>query len=100
MVWLNQGGNRQANKSVRIRTGDNDKRNLLMPKQLMKVSPLLMILAIYGSCKKDEDKKTCYECYQGAFFNEVGCYTQQEWKEITLRTLDGRELDKNNCRKK
>ncbi len=64
----------------------------------------LLIIAAFSflqACEK-ENEKTCYECNSGGGlgFSEVGCFTEKEWRDTTVRTQDGREIDKSTCRKK
>jgi hypothetical protein len=61
---------------------------------------LIATFSFFQACKK-ENRKTCYECDSGGFIiNEVGCFTEKEWADTSIRTLDGREIDKSKCRKK
>lgn len=62
-----------------------------------------ILLVTITSCKK-EDKKTCYECDSGfqpsGQYRDVGCYTDEEWKNFSLADPAGNNIDKNQrCRK-
>ena len=66
----------------------------------MKYIILIATFIFLHACKK-ENKITCYECDRDGFnVGEVGCFTEKEWADTTIRTLDGREIDKSTCRAK
>jgi hypothetical protein len=67
---------------------------------MVKYIILIATFSFLQACKK-ENKKTCYECNTGGLdLKEVGCFTEKEWADTTIRTLDGREIDKSTCREK
>lgn len=59
------------------------------------------------ACKKSsvvvEEEIGCYECKSPTpprNWEQVGCFTENEWNDLDLKDASGNPVDKSTCRKR